>query len=66
VNARLGDRLSTADLQRGVFVGSVPHSRGHEVVTRGEIECAKHRNVMNPLLTKELDEPAARAAHRPF
>ena len=63
-DVRLRDGLPAADRQRRVFVGAMPHSRGHEGMPRCEIERAEHGEVADALLAQRLDQSAARAAHR--
>src|SRR5690606_40048118 len=59
MNGRLRDGLSAADWERGVLVGTVPHARWYEQVSRYGLEGFEHALIVDPVPAQSLDKAPA-------
>src|SRR5690606_14652250 len=59
MNGRLRDGLLAADWERGVLVGTVPHARWYEQVSRYGLEGFEHALIVDPVPAQSLDKAPA-------
>src|ERR1700694_3226763 len=62
VDRWLGDRLAIADRERGILVGAVAHTRGHEEMPWRRLDGSKHREVADATLPQRVDQTSAGSA----